>query len=128
MSLTAQDYQNALTINREFDGVVRYETYRDFLSRRALELSNPEPKFKQYRCINNSYPFLKYIKGAVNIVAGTEYDYSLFPFHFELIPEPVKEEPITWEGLIDIMLKCNWGTYSSTAEAIVKRIKSDHNL
>ena len=126
MKYTKEEYETALAIYQneyQTSGV----TFKYFIENTIAKLSKPKPKM--YRCIKEIQGYI-WETGAEVTEHAKVYGISPpeLPFHFELITEPVKEEPITWEGLIDIMLKCNWGTYSSTAEAIVKRIKSDHNL
>ena len=129
MNYTIQDYQNVidLTADPKLEQYIKMDELIAHCEAKIRELSKPKPKM--YRCIKEIQGYI-WETGAEVTEHAKVYGISPpeLPFHFELIPEPVKLGPITWEGLIDIILKCNWGTYSSTAEAIVERIKSDHNL
>lgn len=130
MKLTAQDYRNAIGIRAEW-----YASDQHFINKcneRIAELEKPASK--RYKCIKEATGSTRltdyvYAIGGIHDENSRIGDFLVqeLPFHFELIPELVKKEPITMAEVFDRLGSC-FSHETQKLRALYYEIQEDHNL
>ena len=136
MKLTKKDYQNALKVWPEWEGVYNdYSSFDLYCTAKIKELEQPEEKM--YKCIQ--LPSRNNGNFKIGSLYSEHYNFLGFPLsdlpnHFELVePEP-EPEKITWEELVTLIQHgggCCYLAPDSVCSNLIQlrnRIKKDHLL